>query len=62
MNYLKIRITCTYLVDSHCERRDLKKKMDHSLKKKNMNMINHNNDPVHSHGKTTLDFYKNQFY
>lgn len=48
-------------MNSHCERRDLKKNGP-LLKKKNMNMINHNNDPVHSHGKTTLDFYKNQFY
>lgn len=49
-------------MNSHCERRDLKKKNGPLLKKKNMNMINHNNDPVHSHGKTTFDFYKNQFY
>lgn len=44
---------------NYCERRDLKKKNGLFFKKKNMNMINYNNDLVYFYGKIMLDFYKN---
>lgn len=43
-------------MNSYCERRDLKKKWIIFLKKKNMNMINYNNDLVYFYGKIMLDF------